>query len=134
MKVAIVVLMLLGFAWAWPPTRQRMSAVLEPVVSRVAPQAERLLNPLRKSGARREITYILREIAAQRVIGRPLPDEREFRFWVREYVESVDDGLDPWGGNYYMKRTRATVTVGSPGPDGVAATGDDVRVTVPYEE
>ena len=134
MKVAIVVLMLLGFAWAWPPTRQRMSMVIEPVISRVAPQAERLLNPLRKSGARREITYILREIAAQRVIGRPLPDEREFRFWVREYVESVDDGLDPWGGHYYMKRTRATVTVASPGPDGVAATGDDVRVTVPYEE
>jgi hypothetical protein len=133
-KVIIVVIMLLGFAWAFPPTRARMSLVVEPAVERIAPQAERLLNPMRKSGARREITFILREIAAQRLIGRPLPDPREFRFWVREKVEAVEDGLDPWGTPYYMRRSRGTVTVGSAGVDRTPGTGDDVRVTVPYDE
>lgn len=134
MKVFLIIVVLLGFAWGYPATRARMNAMLEPIVARVAPRAEGLLNPMRKSGARREITFILREIAQNRNMGRELPDARGFRLWVRQHVESVEDGLDPWESPYYLLRSRGTITVGSPGVDRTPSTGDDIRVTVPIDQ
>ena len=127
MKVLLVVLIVVGFAWTIPSARARIVDVLEPVGAALRPAVDWALNPTRRAGAAREAQFILREIENQRQMGRGYPSPRGFYDWVRANVESVEDGVDPWGEPYYLEMTRQHVIVGSPGPDRALGTEDDIR-------
>ena len=66
------------------------------------------------------------EIENHRQRGRGYRSPRGFYDWVRANVESVEDGVDPWGEPYYLEMTRQHVIVGSPGPDRALGTEDDL--------
>jgi hypothetical protein len=127
MKYLLVILIVLGFAWTIPSARVRIQEALEPLGAALRPAVDWALNPTRRAGAAREAQFILREIENQRQMGRGYPAPGGFQDWVRTTVESVDDGLDPWGEPYYLEMTRQHVIVGSAGPDRAIGTADDIR-------
>lgn len=129
MKIVLVVLIALGFAWSTEPGRERIQGVLRPVGAALTPLVDKVLNPSRSQGALREEQFILRELENQRQMGRTLPNAGNFHDWVKRRVESVADGLDPWGQPYYLASGRQGLIVGSPGPDRTAQTPDDITST-----
>ena len=130
-KAILIVAVVLGFAWSFPPTRGPLERITAPIARRAMPVVDGVLNPIRRNGAKRETTNLLRVIAQDFEAGRPLPDVRGFHQWVRR--KTSGDGLDPWGSPYYMRRNRGTLSIGSAGPDKTPMTADDVRTTVPME-
>ncbi len=128
MKVLLIILIVVGFAWTIPPARERITDTLRPVGVALRPALDWALNPSRRAGAGREEQWIMREIENQRQMGRGLPEPRTFHDWVKRHVESVDDGLDPWGQPYYLEIDRQNMAVGSAGPDRTPGTADDIRL------
>lgn len=131
MKIVLIVLIVLGFAWSTDAGRERIQGVLRPVGEALTPLVDRALNPSRSQGAVREQQFILRELETQRQMGRALPNAGNFHEWVKRRVESVADGLDPWGQPYYLSSGRQGPIVGSPGPDRTPGTADDITTSAP---
>lgn len=129
MKVLLLVVILLGFLWSVPASREKIKDVLRPVGVALEPAVQWALNPTRRAGVRREQDFILREIENDRQMGRGFPDARDFEAWVARRVDALNDGRDPWGQPYHLEVTRQTVTVISSGPDRARGTADDVRAS-----
>lgn len=129
MKKLLVVLIVIGFAWTIPQARTRIQEALRPIGEALGPAMDVVLNPTRRAGTAREEQFIMREIENQRQMGRGLPDPGAFHEWVMAHVESVEDGLDPWGQPFYLEVSREYFVVGSAGPDRTIATDDDIRDT-----
>lgn len=129
MKKLLVVLIVIGFAWTIPAARERIQDVLAPIGEALRPAVDFALNPTRRAGTAREEQFILREIENQRQMGHGLPDPGAFHEWVMTHVESVEDGLDPWGQPFYLEVGRQHFVVGSAGPDRTVGTADDIRDT-----
>jgi hypothetical protein len=126
-KTLIIVAVLFGFAWAYPPTRARMVVAAQPALERMGPVGERLITPVKRYNTRTELKFIVEQIKLTRTEGRELPDERTFQRWISRRLLTKNQGKDPWGFQYYMITVSGTVTVGSVGEDGQRGTDDDIR-------
>lgn len=126
LKVVLVVLVLLGAAWGYPPTRTQMAHALLPVAERLGPAGEYVSRPVRRYNARTEISFVLDQIAMARTEGRPTPTGRSFQEWLKARVKTKNNGKDIWGNEYYLTVDGTTFTVGSVGPDGERNSPDDI--------
>jgi hypothetical protein len=124
MKKIIFLILALAIAWAIPGVRNRIGVAVLPVLERLGPIGERLGNPARAFKARNQLAFFLRIINDDRTEARPVPEERTFTQWIRGRMPE-EDGIDPWGNPYWLRRRGNTFTVGTNGPDGVRDTADD---------
>ncbi|MGD8276717.1 MAG: type II secretion system protein GspG [Gemmatimonadota bacterium] len=132
MKTAIVILVLLGFAWGYPPTRARMVLGLQPVLHKLGPVGEMIVTPVERYSAKNEVNFILDQLQLTRTEGREIPDERTFTTWVNKRLMTKNRGMDPWNQPYFMLKLANSLTVGSIGEDGVRGSEDDIKKTIPF--
>lgn|GEM_PF-1907522 len=132
-KFILVLIFLIGTVTTVAPVRNRVVPALEPLLVRLGPVGETIITPVKKWQAQTGATSALRELAQNRTQGREMPNVRTFSSWLQRAMRNDSAAFDPWGNRYYLKTTRGTVSVGSPGPDGVKDTPDDVVVTVPWD-
>ena len=131
-KKLLLVLVLVGFAWSYPPTRRSMTNALAPALSKLGPVGDRIVEPTRHYDARNEVDFIASQIEMHRTEGRALPNPRTFEKWVKERVSTRRQGIDPWGRSYYLVRANSRTIIGSDGADRQRGTDDDVRKTLPF--
>jgi hypothetical protein len=132
-KGLLIIVVLLGFAWAYPPTRAKMANAAAPAVEKLGPVGQAMAKPVQKYSADNEIAFILDYIEIEKLSGRELPDDRTFMAWMkRKRVQLKRGGDDPWGKPYFPERKRGTITVGSSGPDREKSTADDIRKSIPF--
>lgn len=131
-KKLLVLAVLLGFGWSYPPTRRVMSDALEPALSLLGPLGERAMEPARRYDARNEVDFIADQLELERTDGRPIPNPRTFQKWLKQHVTTRRDGIDPWGQPYYLVRSGNTHVVGSDGKDGERGTADDITTPLPF--
>jgi len=130
-KKVLIGLLLLGFAWAWEPTRVRMVLAAKPALERMGPFGERVITPIQRYNTRTEINFILDQIQLSRTEGRDVPDARTFQRWMQQRILTKNHGKDPWDHPYYLIREGSTLTVGSTGEDGKRGSADDIRKSIP---
>lgn len=127
----LVVIVLLGFAWSYPPLRQRMVLAMAPAFELLGPVGDRVAQPARRWKAESDITFIMQQFQLEKTEGRASPKgQREFETWMARKQSAGDKGRDPWGQYYWMKRADKAVTVGSHGPDMEPNTPDDITQTI----
>ena len=131
-KNALIGVVLLGFAWSYPPTRRPMTNALAPALERLGPAGHWVLEPTRRYDARNEVEFIVEQVQIARTEGRPVPNARTFQEWLRQRVTTKREGKDPWGEPYYLVHVSNTLSVGSTGSDRAPNTGDDIRKTIPF--
>lgn len=132
LKVAVVIVLLLGAAFGTPAIRNRITPVLAPVLDKLGPVGRKLGDPAKKLAARNEASFLLRKLAEEYQQNRELPTPLRFQVWVRLNTRGGKGGMDPWGRPYYMIHANRQLAVGSPGPDRRRSTRDDIRVSVPF--
>lgn len=126
-KAIVVAMLLLGFGWAYPPTRARMMLLGQPALERMGPVGEKILVPVQRYTTRTEMKFILDQISLARTEGKEIPDERTFQRWMTKRLLTKNNGKDPWNHPYYLIRVGSQLTVGSVGKDGKRGTEDDIR-------
>jgi hypothetical protein len=131
MNKIVGLVIILAFIWAIPSLRGRFSAAAVPVLERLGPVGDFAINPLRRHAAKSKATHLHRVLSSDRDIGRAPPDERDFHVWVQSRIPG-EDGLDPWGNPYWVRRSIGSMTVGSNGADGRRGNDDDVVFTAPF--
>jgi hypothetical protein len=131
-KKVLIVILLIGFAWAYPPTRARMALYAQPVLERMGPVGDRMVLPIQRYNTRTEINFILDQIHLAKTEAKEIPDERTFHRWMSKRILTKNNGKDPWNHPYYLIRVSGMFTVGSVGPDGQRGTGDDLRKSVQF--
>lgn len=109
------------------------SRVMPPVARALGPTGEKIATPVKRWKAKNGANNLLREMRADATAGRKMPQPFEFTVWARQEMRDPTAGTDPWGGLYYLKPGRNLMTVGSPGPDGLKNTADDVVVNSAWE-
>lgn len=129
-KIIIVLAVIFGAVTTIPPIRDR---ALPPLKKALGPTGEKLTLPIKKWEAKSACTNLLRELAQAYNQGKPIPSQGDFTAWAARATNDKQGGIDPWGKRYYMIRLRGLMKVGSPGPDGIRETGDDIIQTVPWE-
>jgi len=129
-KKILVVVLLFGLAWAYPPTRARMVVAAQPVLIRMGPVGERIITPVQRYNTRTEVNFIADQIILSKTEGREIPDERTFSRWIQKRLLTKNQGRDVWGHAYYLVRVSGSITVGSVGEDGQRGTADDIRKTI----
>jgi hypothetical protein len=130
-KIAIVVI-LLGFAWAWEPTRVRMVLAARPVLERMGPFGEKAIAPIVRYNTKTELTFISDQIQMAKTEGRETPDANTFQMWLQKNVKTKNNGKDPWDQKYFLIQLGSTLTVGSIGEDGERGTDDDIKASIPF--
>jgi hypothetical protein len=126
MKKLIVFVVVLAAVFAVTPLRERLCALTLPVLTRLGPVGDRLATPARRYSARNDLAFYKRLIESSQTEGRELPGDRTFAQWLRQRAPQ-DDGLDPWGNAYWLRRVRTGGwELGSNGPDGERDTPDDI--------
>ena len=128
MKRFIVFIVVLAVVWAIPEARNRIGVAALPLLERLGPVGEAMANPFRRWKARNESEFFLRMMNDDHAEARALPEERSFKEWVLRRMPE-ETGVDPWGGDYWLRRRGTTFTVISSGPDRQPDTADDVTVT-----
>lgn len=131
-KSLFFALIVVGFAWGYPPTRARMSRALEPALVRLGPVGEAMVFPLQKYSTTQEIQFILDQIQLARTEGKETPDEKTFHRWLARRVLTKNNGADAWGHQYYLVKVNKSMSVGSVGKDGQRGTDDDIRKAMPF--
>ena len=126
-KTLAIFVILLGFGYAYPPTRARMVLAAKPALVRMGPVGERVLMPIQRYNTRQEIKFILDQISLAKTEGKELPEDQTFQRWLRKRLLTKHNGKDPWGHPYFLIRVGGQATVGSVGQDGRRGTGDDIR-------
>ena len=112
-----------------PPVRKRLQPPAEKVLG---PVVETVLTPVKKWRAKSGCTNLLRELSIAHNQGRSMPEANNFTAWAKRVTNNETGGHDPWGHQYYFKAGRGVMSVGSPGPDGLRDTADDVIATGPW--
>jgi hypothetical protein len=125
-------IVLLGFAWAWEPTRVRMIIAAKPALELMGPFGEKAMMPIERYSTRTELSFIADQITLSRTEGREVPDARSFQRWMKERVVTKNQGKDPWNQPYYLVRVGSMLTLGSIGEDGEQGTDDDIRKSLPF--
>jgi hypothetical protein len=113
-KVILIVLLLVLGVLITPSLRER-----------AIPHVQFALDPVYTWNTRNQLTDMQRFVERSRT----LPEPRNFSAHL-ERERGSGSSTDPWGNPYYLLRTRQTYQIGSPGPDGIAGTADDI-VTEP---
>ncbi|MCI0435781.1 MAG: hypothetical protein L0271_19385 [Gemmatimonadetes bacterium] len=131
-KGLFIALVLIGFAWGYPPTRARMAKALEPALVRLGPVGEAIVYPVEKYSTTQEIQFILDQIQLAKTEGKETPDEKTFHRWLSRRVLTKNNGADAWNFKYYLILVNRTITVGSVGKDGQRGTDDDIRRSIPF--
>ncbi|CAN5611629.1 hypothetical protein BH23GEM10_BH23GEM10_14670 [soil metagenome] len=125
MKKVGIFIVILAVIWAVPQLRSRVGAVALPVLEKLGPAADFIVDPIRGYSAKNKIAHTLRVIESDYNRGIQPPDPQAFHEWMRRRMPG-ESGLDPWGNAYWMRRGQGVLTVGSSGPDGTVNTDDDV--------
>jgi hypothetical protein len=125
-------IVLLGFAWAWEPTRVRIIIAAKPVLELMGPVGEIAMTPIERYSTQTELSFIADQIMLARTEGRETPDMRTFPRWMKERVVTKNQGKDPWNHPYYLVRVGTMLTVGSVGEDGQRGTEDDIKKSIPF--
>lgn len=125
-------IVLLGFAWAWEPTRVRMIIAAKPMLELMGPLGDKALTPIQRYSTRTELSFISDQITLAKTEGRETPDARSFQRWMQKRVVTKNKGMDPWNHPYYLVRVGSTLTVGSVGEDGERGTDDDIKKSIPF--
>jgi hypothetical protein len=99
--------------------------VSRPLRAKVQPHVQFAIDPIYSWSARNRVTELEKLLEQQKSTGRPLPAPRDFlRFIAAE--DPSGGGVDPWGNPYYLRSTRTSFQVGSPGKNGVPNDMDDI--------
>lgn len=131
-KNALIAIVLLGFAWAWEPTRVRMIIIARPALERMGPVGDKAITPIQRYNTQTEISFIMDQISLAKTEGRDVPDARSFQRWVQKRIVTKNQGRDPWDHPYYLIRVGSMLTVGSVGEDGERGTDDDIKKSIPF--
>lgn len=131
-KKVFFTIIVLGFAWAWEPTRVRMVIAMRPALERMGPVGHRLIVPVQRYNTQTEISFIADQIQLAKTEGRQTPDARTFQGWMEKNILTKNRGKDPWDHPYYLIRLGPTLTVGSVGEDGERGTDDDLKKSIPF--
>jgi hypothetical protein len=131
-KTVFVVLVLVGFAWGYPPTRARMVLGLRPVLEKLGPVGDVIVKPVQRYSASQEVNFLLEQLQMHKTEGREIPDERTFQKWIAKRVSTKNQGRDPWDNPYFLLKLSGKVTIGSVGEDGARGTADDITKTIPF--
>lgn len=129
MNKIILFVIILAVIWALPPVRARLAEVAHPVLERMGPVGEAMIRPAQREAAKKQVTSIVRALAADLQEGSPPPTAAAFQPWMRRRMPELS-GRDPWDNAYWAEYRRDTLYVGSNGPDGVRGTADDITQTV----
>ena len=132
LKIILVGAVLLGAAWAYGPTRERIASALVPVAERLGPVGDLVAAPVRRYTVQTELDFIADQILMHRTEGREVPTEQTFQTWLKKTVKTRWGGKDAWGSPYFLTQRRNQTAVGSVGPDGQRGTEDDLREPVVY--
>jgi hypothetical protein len=134
MKVVLLIVLLIGAAFAVPSIRNRLAGPLDPVLAKLGPVGEKIRTPALRFNAHNEIQAIIGRLNEDKLQGRSVPAPNQFQRWVRDKMRgNIQDGKDPWGQPYYLIRARSQAIVGSAGQDMHAGTPDDIRITTPLK-
>lgn len=129
-KKLIVGIVLLGFAWSYPPFRTKVAHAAGPALDLLGPVGYKLQEPMRKYRAETDVKFLVDQLRMERTEGRALPSAgQSFNDWMLKRKGAGERGRDPWGNFYWLLRNDNTVTVVSSGPDGEKNTSDDIRRT-----
>jgi len=132
-KALLFVMVGLGFAWGYPPTRAHLVYRSQPALEKLGPVGDRIILPVQRYSTKQELDFILNQISLARTEGKEVPDAKTFQRWLSKRVLTKNQGKDPWGHPYFLLRpTGGTLTAGSVGPDGKSGTADDLRMTMPF--
>lgn len=131
-KKIVLTLILLGFAWAWEPTRVRMILAARPVLERMGPFGERAITPIVRYNTKTELTFIADQIQMAKTEGKETPDANSFQMWMQKHIKTKNHGKDPWDQKYFLIQLGSTLTVGSVGEDGERGTDDDIKASIPF--
>jgi hypothetical protein len=132
-KKIIVLLVIMGFAWSYPPFRAKAMTAMSPAFATLGPVGHRLSEPTRVWKAENDIKFITQQLQLDKTEGKRLPPSaREFEAWLKKRPSAGDHGNDPWGQTYWLTPGTGTITVGSNGPDGKKTTKDDVIKTISF--
>jgi hypothetical protein len=132
MNKIIALVVVLAIIWAIPAARTQLGASALPVLEKLGPRGEALIQPARREAAKKQINAILRVLASDLDTGQQLPDARTFQPWMNRRIPELT-GRDPWGNPYWLeRRPEQPPTVGSNGPDGKRDTADDIRQTARF--
>ena len=126
MKALLLVIIVLGAAWAYPPSRERIAHAATPVLELLGPVGERLLAPAKRYQARSELDFLVNQMKMDRDEAKPLPDARTFPQWIKRKRPSGGDEMDPWGTPYFLVPVSYGLSVVSAGPDRTRGTEDDI--------
>ncbi|MGH7500300.1 MAG: type II secretion system protein GspG [Longimicrobiales bacterium] len=133
LKAILIVVVLLGFAWGYPPTRSHIVYRLEPALVMLGPVGRWIIRPVQRYSTKQELDFILDQIVLARTEGKEIPDAKSFHVWLSKRVLTKNQGKDAWGNRYFLIRPRSgSLTAGSIGPDGKSGTEDDIRLTIPF--
>lgn len=131
-KTVLTVVIVMGFAWAYPPTRARMVVAAKPVLEHMGPVGDALRTPIQRYTTRNEIKFILDQISLARTEGREIPDAQTFQRWIAKRILTKNAGKDSWDHPYFLMRVGGVLTVGSVGEDGKRGTADDIKESMPF--
>ncbi|HSJ07143.1 MAG TPA: hypothetical protein VK936_10590 [Longimicrobiales bacterium] len=129
MNKIILFVIILALIWALPPVRARIAEVAHPVLERMGPVGEAMIRPAQREAAKKQVTSIVRALAADLQEGSPPPTGTAFQVWMRRRMPELS-GRDPWDNPYWAEYRRDVLFVGSNGPDGVRGTADDITQSV----
>lgn len=130
----LVLIGLIGFLGAatLPGVGPRVRPLLGPVPGWMDAVATRVTAPLVRWNARSEASHLMRTLARWHSDGKALPLPSEFGSFARRHLNADREGLDPWGRPYFVRYFQDSVTIASPGADGIPESDDDVRVSTPW--
>jgi hypothetical protein len=129
-KKMVVLIVLLGFAWSYPPLRAKVAHAASPALELLGPVGYRMQQPMRKYQAETDVKFLVDQLQMARTEGRSLPSPgTSFNEWMLKRKGAGDRGRDPWGNHYWLLRSESAYTVVSSGPDGEKNTPDDIRRT-----
>ena len=130
-RTVVVLLIVLGAAWAYPPSRERISHAAAPVLEKLGPTGEWLLGPAKRYQARSELDFLIDQMRMDRNEAKPLPDVRTFPKWIERKRPSGGDEKDPWGTPYFLVTASQGLSIVSAGPDRRRGTEDDISASMP---
>lgn len=133
-RLILLLLIFAGASATIPQLREQVEPRVLPVwdygLRQIEPAMRRALEPAYRWSAENEARGIARSLR-QRALGlQPLPSPRELQSFIEKHRLAGQDGLDPWGSQYYLIARRDSIIVGSPGPDRQRGTEDDIQVSV----
>jgi hypothetical protein len=129
MNKIITVIVILALIWAFPPVRARLAEVAHPVLERLGPAGQAMIRPAQREAAKKQITSIVRAMAADAQEGSRPASGTGFQPWMRRRMPELN-GRDPWGNLYWAEYRGEALMVGSDGPDGTRGTTDDITQSV----